>query len=163
MNHLLRSLAPVTAKAWELLEEEARRQLETALAARKLVDFAGPHGWEYSATELGRTEPIAGGAGEGVSALRRVVLPVVEHKQAVFVDPGDEPDELIAMAEASGAEIDAIWLTHAHLDHIGGVAGVRRRWPIRSPTSTRASRSTGSSRPVPAAAMPAMPTPSHRT
>lgn len=50
--------------------------------------------------------------------------------RAVFVDPGDEPDELIAMGEASGAEIDAIWLTHAHLDHIGGVAGVRRRWPV---------------------------------
>jgi glyoxylase-like metal-dependent hydrolase (beta-lactamase superfamily II) len=50
--------------------------------------------------------------------------------KAVFVDPGDEPDELIAMAEASGATIDAIWLTHAHIDHIGGIAGVRRRWPV---------------------------------
>jgi glyoxylase-like metal-dependent hydrolase (beta-lactamase superfamily II) len=50
--------------------------------------------------------------------------------RAVFVDPGDEPDELIAMAEASGAAIDAIWLTHAHVDHIGGVAGVRRRWAV---------------------------------
>ena len=28
MNQLLRSLAPVTAKAWELIEEEARRQLD---------------------------------------------------------------------------------------------------------------------------------------
>jgi hydroxyacylglutathione hydrolase len=50
--------------------------------------------------------------------------------RAVFVDPGDEADELIAMGEASGAEIDAIWLTHAHIDHIGAVAGVRRRWPV---------------------------------
>ena len=50
--------------------------------------------------------------------------------RAVFVDPGDEPDELIAMGEASGAAIDAIWLTHAHIDHIGGIAGVRRRWPV---------------------------------
>ena len=63
VNHLLRSLAPVTAQGWEQLEEEARRQLETALASRRLVDFAGPHGWDHSATNLGRTEPVAGGAG----------------------------------------------------------------------------------------------------
>jgi hydroxyacylglutathione hydrolase len=57
---------------------------------------------------------------------------VIDEKagHAVFVDPGDEPDELIAMGEASGAQVDAIWLTHAHIDHIGGVAGVRRRWPV---------------------------------
>ena len=69
----------------------------------------------------------------------RTVGPFVENSylviddeagRAVFVDPGDEPDELIAMGEASGAQIDAIWLTHAHIDHIGGIAGVRRRWPI---------------------------------
>src|SRR4051812_33856324 len=49
---------------------------------------------------------------------------------AVLIDPGDEPDRIIAMVERSGATLDAIWLTHAHLDHIGGIAGVRRRWPV---------------------------------
>jgi glyoxylase-like metal-dependent hydrolase (beta-lactamase superfamily II) len=49
---------------------------------------------------------------------------------AVLIDPGDEPDRLIAMVEASGATLDAIWLTHGHIDHIGGIAGVRRRWPV---------------------------------
>ena len=69
----------------------------------------------------------------------RTVGPFVENSylvvddregRAVFVDPGDEPDVLIAMGEESGAQIDAIWLTHAHIDHIGGIAGVRRRWPV---------------------------------
>jgi hydroxyacylglutathione hydrolase len=57
---------------------------------------------------------------------------VVDDKagRAVFVDPGDEPDVLVAMGEESGAQIDAIWLTHAHIDHIGGIAGVRRKWPV---------------------------------
>jgi uncharacterized linocin/CFP29 family protein len=78
MNHLLRGLAPVTGTGWDQLDEEARRQLTAALASRKLADFSGPHGWDYSATNLGRTEPIPGGPVEGVSSLRRRVLPVVE-------------------------------------------------------------------------------------
>jgi glyoxylase-like metal-dependent hydrolase (beta-lactamase superfamily II) len=50
--------------------------------------------------------------------------------RAVLIDPGDEPERLIALVEKSGATLDAIWLTHGHLDHIGGIAGVRRRWPV---------------------------------
>jgi glyoxylase-like metal-dependent hydrolase (beta-lactamase superfamily II) len=46
--------------------------------------------------------------------------------RAVLVDPGDEADRLLAMVRESGAALEAIWLTHAHLDHIGGIAGVRR-------------------------------------
>jgi hydroxyacylglutathione hydrolase len=49
---------------------------------------------------------------------------------AVLIDPGDEPERLIAMVRDSGATLDAIWLTHAHVDHVGGIAGVRRRWPV---------------------------------
>ena len=109
MNQLLRSLAPVTEKAWELIDEEARRELETALASRKLVDFAGPHGWEHSATNLGRTEPVAGHAGDGVSALRRVVLPVVEHRapftlsraELADIDRGAEDPDLDALGGAA--------------------------------------------------------------
>jgi glyoxylase-like metal-dependent hydrolase (beta-lactamase superfamily II) len=47
--------------------------------------------------------------------------------RAVFIDPGDEPDRLLAMLRESGASLDAIWLTHGHLDHVGGIAGIRRR------------------------------------
>lgn len=50
--------------------------------------------------------------------------------RAVLVDPGDEPRRLIAMIKDSGATLDAIWLTHAHIDHIGGIAGVRREYPV---------------------------------
>src|SRR5205823_9516848 len=78
MNHLLRSLAPISDDGWKMLDEEARERLEPALAARKLVDFSGPRGWEYSATNLGRVSPLPGGPAEGVSGLQRRVLPVVE-------------------------------------------------------------------------------------
>lgn len=50
--------------------------------------------------------------------------------RAVIVDPGAEPDRLIAMIRSSGATLDAIWLTHGHLDHIGGIVGVLREWPV---------------------------------
>ena len=53
-----------------------------------------------------------------------------ETKRAVLIDPGAEADEIIAMVRASGATLEAIWLTHAHVDHIGAVAGVKRVWDV---------------------------------
>jgi glyoxylase-like metal-dependent hydrolase (beta-lactamase superfamily II) len=49
---------------------------------------------------------------------------------AVLIDPGAEPDALIELVEKSGATLRAIWMTHAHLDHVGGIAGVRRVWRV---------------------------------
>jgi uncharacterized linocin/CFP29 family protein len=78
MNHLLRPLAPISDQSWEMLDDEARERLVPALAARKLVDFSGPHGWEHSATNLGRTNPLAEAPCQGVTAATRRVLPLVE-------------------------------------------------------------------------------------
>lgn len=50
--------------------------------------------------------------------------------RAVLIDPGAEPERLLAMVRESGAELEAIWLTHAHIDHIGGIAGVRREHDV---------------------------------
>lgn len=50
--------------------------------------------------------------------------------RAVLVDPGAEPERIIEMVRESGAELEAIWLTHGHLDHLGAVAGVRRVWKV---------------------------------
>jgi uncharacterized linocin/CFP29 family protein len=85
MNHLLRSLAPITDSGWELLDREAREHLTPALAARKLVDFAGPRGWEHSATNLGRTTAVASAPSEGVDAVQRRVLPLAELRASFTV------------------------------------------------------------------------------
>ena len=77
MDHLYRELAPISEQAWEQLEQEAKGRLVTHLAARKLVDFSGPHGWDHSATNLGRAGSISGPA-EGVTAVQRRVLPLAE-------------------------------------------------------------------------------------
>lgn len=53
-----------------------------------------------------------------------------ESSDAVLVDPGDEPERLLAAVTDAGATLSAIWLTHAHFDHVGGIAGVRRASPV---------------------------------
>lgn len=50
--------------------------------------------------------------------------------RAVLVDPGDDAKCIIDMVRASGASLDAIWLTHAHLDHIGAINAVRAVLPV---------------------------------
>jgi len=45
---------------------------------------------------------------------------------ALIVDPGDEPDRLLAAIAETGARLEAILLTHTHFDHIGAVAPVAR-------------------------------------
>jgi hydroxyacylglutathione hydrolase len=49
---------------------------------------------------------------------------------AVMVDPGDEGERLIGAIERENVSLGAIWLTHAHFDHIGAVAPVRRRFDV---------------------------------
>lgn len=42
----------------------------------------------------------------------------------LIVDPGEEPDKILAAANEMGAKVDAILLTHCHFDHIGAVSPV---------------------------------------
>jgi len=58
MNHLFRELAPLTPAAWREIEGEARRTLRALLAARQVVDFSGPLGWEVSEVRSGGALPV---------------------------------------------------------------------------------------------------------
>jgi hydroxyacylglutathione hydrolase len=51
-------------------------------------------------------------------------------RRGVLVDPGDEADRIVRMVRNSGVELEAIWLTHAHIDHIGAVAAIKREWDV---------------------------------
>jgi uncharacterized linocin/CFP29 family protein len=94
MNHLFRERAPVTPAGWAEIEKEAKRTLRAILAARRVVDFSGPLGWDASDVELGRADPIASPPnGRDVQAKLRRIQPLVE---------------LRIPFEMSRAELDAI-------------------------------------------------------
>ncbi len=78
MDELRRALAPVSDAAWAEIEDQARQTLKLNLAARKLVDFDGPHGWERSAVSLGRVERLDASPVEGIETSKRLVLPLIE-------------------------------------------------------------------------------------
>jgi uncharacterized linocin/CFP29 family protein len=107
VSHLLRGHAPITDAAWSLIDEETRERLTPALAARKLVDFQGPRGWEHSATNLGRTESVADTNGQGVEAARRRVLPLVEVRARFAVARDELRDADRGAEDVDFAELDA--------------------------------------------------------
>ncbi len=51
-------------------------------------------------------------------------------KTAVLIDPGDEASRLIAALEQESLKLKAIWLTHAHFDHVGAVADILDRFDV---------------------------------
>jgi uncharacterized linocin/CFP29 family protein len=132
MNHLLRSHAPISELAWKQLDDEARERLEPALGARKLVDFSGPLGWQHSATDLGRTAPLEDSQVEGVSALRRQVLPLVElradfsiaRSELRDIDRGALDADLGSLDDAAHqiATAENVAIVHGWPDLIKGIA-----------------------------------------
>ena len=50
-------------------------------------------------------------------------------KRAICIDPGDDSDAIVAAIEKHDFELQAVACTHAHMDHVGGVAALKRRKP----------------------------------
>jgi uncharacterized linocin/CFP29 family protein len=111
VNHLLRQLAPITDSAWVELDQEATQRLGAALATRKLVDYAGPYGWKYSAANLGRVKSLAKGLAPSVTALQRVVLPLVELRADFELSRGE-----LADGERGAPDVDLKALDEAALN-----------------------------------------------
>jgi uncharacterized linocin/CFP29 family protein len=137
VNHLLRSLAPVSEAGWQLLDDEARERLTAALAARKLVDFSGPHGWSHSASNLGRITELAASPVEGVSATQRRVLPLAELRSDFDVsreelhagDRGAPDVDLGSLDEAAGQIARAENVAVFHGFEEAGMTGIAEATP----------------------------------
>lgn len=54
------------------------------------------------------------------------VLGCERTREAVYVDPGDEVEQLLTVIAEGGFKPRAILLTHAHLDHVSGVGRAKR-------------------------------------
>ena len=51
-------------------------------------------------------------------------------REAVLIDPGDEVDQLLGAVRDLDVEVQAILLTHAHVDHITGVAAAKEAFDV---------------------------------
>jgi hydroxyacylglutathione hydrolase len=79
--------------------------------------------------------------------MKAIILPVTPFQQncsllvceetnrAAIVDPGGDIDEILEAVERSGAKVEKILLTHAHIDHCGGTAELADRLgvPVEGP------------------------------
>jgi glyoxylase-like metal-dependent hydrolase (beta-lactamase superfamily II) len=51
-------------------------------------------------------------------------------REAVLIDPGDEVDQLLAAVRDLDVDVQAVLLTHAHVDHITGVGAAKQAFDI---------------------------------
>lgn len=56
-------------------------------------------------------------------------------KQAVVIDPGGEVAKIQAAIKQAGVTVEKIWITHGHVDHVGGADELREalKVPIEGP------------------------------
>ncbi len=57
------------------------------------------------------------------------VVGCAKTRRAICIDPGDDSESIESAIDQHGFELQAIACTHAHLDHVGGVAGLKKRKP----------------------------------
>ena len=140
MTHLHRELAPISENAWQQIENEATRTLRTFLTARQIVDFSGPHGWDFSAESLGRLERVQGPI-DGVDAGVRVVQPLVELRHSFSMNRADiddidrgrpDPDlsKVVEAAKRAALAEDTIVFEGFKEAHITGIAEASTYPPV---------------------------------
>ena len=59
----------------------------------------------------------------------------VDGGEAALVDPGSDPERLLAAVAGAGARLCAVLLTHGHLDHLSALPGIAAAAPGASPAA----------------------------
>ena len=77
-------------------------------------------------TEPSVNELMVRGIVVGVFAENCWVIGSRRTREGIVIDPGDQPEEILALAKDMGVNVKLIANSHAHLDHILGVRGIQR-------------------------------------
>ncbi|HEX4356672.1 MAG TPA: family 1 encapsulin nanocompartment shell protein [Pseudonocardia sp.] len=128
MDHLLREIAPIPEAAWARIDEEARERLTPLLGARRVVDWAGPSGWEQSSVSLGRTEALAGPpgvSGKSAQARQRRVLRLAEVRVPFVVDRDEIDDSVRGARDLEFSDLDRAVREAAEIENLAVFHG----WP----------------------------------
>jgi uncharacterized linocin/CFP29 family protein len=144
---LKRDLAPITSDALAAVDAEAARVLKLNLAARRLVDFKGPHGWELAAINTGRLDPCAGGTGDVELGIRRA-QPLVEMRVPIRIALAEldavargatDPDlgAVVSAAEKAAHAEDAAVFNGLAAAGIKGIIPASPHAPHKLPTDVR--------------------------
>jgi uncharacterized linocin/CFP29 family protein len=136
-SHLLRFVAPIAAAGWDRLDAEAKQRATVGMAARRLVDFSGPHGWDYSATNLGRTAALAGDPAGTVRAAQRRVLPLLEYRAEFTVSRAELADAERGAQDLDLTSLDKAAVTLSIAENLavfhgyepGGIVGIAEATP----------------------------------
>jgi uncharacterized linocin/CFP29 family protein len=91
MNNLHRELAPISDAAWADIEAEARRTFEQNVAARRVVDLAGPAGPRLACVNTGHLSDVEPPL-DGVIARLRTSQPLVQLRVPFSVSRQDVDD-----------------------------------------------------------------------
>jgi uncharacterized linocin/CFP29 family protein len=146
MDLLKRELAPILPQAWNLIDEEARRVLRLNLAGRKVVDFAGPHGWTLAAVNTGRLELLPEPVDQVSIGVRRV-QPVVELRTPIVLETMEldsiargavDPDlSAVVRAAERVARIEDTAVFHGYkAGHIAGIIPSSPHAPVEVGSAT---------------------------
>lgn len=147
MNNLHRELAPISAAAWEQIEEEARRTFTRWVAGRRVVDVDGPAGAELSAVGTGHVRRLDGPV-EGVTARQRQAQLMVEFRTPFTVtraavddvDRGAKDSDWQPVKDAAQkvAEVEDRTIFHGFSGGgISGITAVSSHQPLMIPSDPR--------------------------
>ena len=86
MDILKKSLAPITDRAWEEIQEQSQKIFNEYLTARKISDINGPNGLELGAVSTGRLVVPKEHTEKGINYGIREVVPLVEIRKPFTLD-----------------------------------------------------------------------------
>jgi uncharacterized linocin/CFP29 family protein len=136
-----RELAPISDAAWSAIDDEATRVLKLKLAARKLVEFHGPKGPDFSAIQLGRLQSVKSPLAGVDAATRRVQLLTelrtsfeLSRTELDAIERGCPDPDLEPLVEAATriAAVEDAAVFHGYA--AGGIEGIAQASP--HPTQT---------------------------